>query len=229
MSAQTFDGHYGRTVALDLCHPCGALWFDGEESLGLAPGAVLRIFALISDHRGELRAMPAPAPTCPRCRRGLARTRDKQRDTAFVYWRCPAEHGRFTAFAEFLREKRFVRPLSLPELTALRANVKTIQCSSCGAPVDLVQSSACGHCRAPVSTLDARQVERVVAELRQAEEKRRTVDPTLPARLMMDRLEVERLFYRLDHPGDGSETGGARGLVEAGLDALAEIFSSRAG
>jgi hypothetical protein len=222
MTPLSVDGHYGRTVVLDLCHPCGGLWFDVNESLALTAGATLRLFVVIGEH-GQARRAPLGTPTCPRCRHALALTSDVQRNTRFSYWRCRAEHGRFITFAEFLREKNFVRPLSGPELADLRASVQTIRCSSCGAAIDLAQASVCGYCRAPVSVLDAHQVERVVAQLKQAETARQTVDPTLPMRLMADRLRVEHLFASLD--GRSSDSN-APGLIEAGLATVAELLAN---
>jgi hypothetical protein len=216
MAQLSVDAHYGRTVSLDLCHACGGFWFDVNESLALTPGAVLKLFVVIAERHGERRP-PSGSSTCPRCRRTLALTFDMQRNVHFTYWRCPAEHGRFTTFAEFLREKNFVRPLSGPELEQLRANVKMIHCSSCGAPIDLTQTSTCGYCRAPVSVLDAHQVETVVAQLKRDEVDRKTVDPTLRMRLMADRLHVERLFKDLDH---------SPGLIEAGLAGVAELLTA---
>jgi len=216
MAQLSVDAHYGRTVSLDLCHACGAFWFDVNESLALTPGAVLKLFVVIAERHGERRP-PSGSSTCPRCRRTLALTFDMQRNVHFTYWRCPAEHGRFTSFAEFLREKDFVRPLSGPELDQLRANVKMIHCSSCGAPIDLERTSTCGYCRAPVSVLDAHQVETVVAQLKRDDVDRKTVDPTLPMRLMADRLHVERLFKDLDR---------SPGLIEAGLAGVAELLGA---
>ena len=86
MTRLSVDGHYGRTVGLDLCQACGALWFDVDESLALTPGATLRLFVVIGEHRGDRRAA-AGSPTCPRCRHGLALTSDMQRNTRFSYWR----------------------------------------------------------------------------------------------------------------------------------------------
>jgi hypothetical protein len=229
MATLSADGHYGRTVTLDLCHACGAFWFDVDESLALTPGAILRLFIVIAEHQRDRRPVSG-SPTCPRCRRALALTSDMQRNTRFSYRRCPADHGRFIAFAEFLREKNFVRPLSGPELAQLRANVKMIHCSSCGAPIDLEHTSVCGYCRAPVSMLDSRQVETVVSQLRREEAERRTVDPALPMRLATDRLQVERLFRSLERsPGSSSEPESvwhAPGLIEAGLAAVAELFTA---
>jgi hypothetical protein len=224
MTRLSVDAHYGRTVGLDLCHACGAFWFDVDESLALTPGAILRLFVVIGEHQKDRRAA-AGSPTCPRCHHGLALTSDMQRNTRFSYWRCPADHGRFITFAEFLREKNFVRPLSGQELVQLRANVKMIRCSSCGAPIDLEHTSVCGYCRAPVSMLDARQVETVATHLKQAEAERRIVDPALPMRLMADRLRVERLFESFDGSAGRSNPIGS-GLVEAGLAAVAEFLTA---
>lgn len=221
MTEQSVDGHYGRRVRLDLCHPCGAFWFDVDESLALTPGAILRLFVVIGERRDDRRPS-SESPTCPRCRHRLARTVDMQRNTRFTYWRCPAEHGRYITFAEFLREKDFVRPLSAAELADLRANVTMIHCSSCGAPVNLERTSTCDFCRAPVSMLDARQVEKAVSQLKQAEADRQTVDPTLPLRLLADRLHVERLFQGFD----ASAGSRAPGVVETGLAAVADFLAA---
>ncbi len=223
MTPQNLDGHYGRSVALDWCVSCRALWFDTNESIVLTPGAVLRLFAVI--HAGKAEA-PVPLPdtiACPRCHRRLERTQDIVLGTRFHYFRCPADHGRLITAAEFLREKRFVRPLAAAELAELRRRVQMIQCSSCGAPIDLAASSACGHCRSPVSMLDPDQVQKTVKELQEAEKRRTTEDPALAARLLADRLEVDRLFRE-----EAARAGGLTtfGLVEAGLAAVAGLLAS---
>ena len=133
------------------------------------------------------------------------------RGTRFHYFRCPREHGRLITVAEFLREKSFVRPLGPGELAELRAKVRMIQCSSCGAPVDLGAGSACGHCRAPVSMLDPKQVETVVRDLKLAEERRTTEDPLLAARLLGDRLAVD-----LSVPRPATGVGDRRGAGRSG-------------
>ncbi len=225
MTPKQLAGHYGRTVTIDLCHSCGAFWFDADESLALTPGATLELFVAIGKQSRERRP-PVGSPTCPRCRQRLAQTSDMQRATRFSYWRCPADHGRFITFAEFLREKDFVRPLSAEELARLRASVKMVHCSSCGAPIDLERTSTCGYCRAPVSVLDARQVETIVARLERAETEHATVDPTLPMRLMADRLHVERLFQSLERSPGIADATAAPGLVEAGLAALADLLGA---
>jgi hypothetical protein len=102
-----------------------------------------------------------------------------------------------------------VRPLAPAELADLRARIKTVRCDGCGAPVDLERGSHCGFCRAPVSTLDPAHVDQVVCELRAAEERRRTVDPTLPARLVMDRMAVDRFLHGIERESGRSSPAGA--------------------
>jgi hypothetical protein len=224
MEARPFDAHYGRVVELDLCHGCGLIWFDGRESVSLTPGAVLRLFAALDAHRERRHPLAREAMSCPRCRRRLAPTVDRARSTTFSYWRCPGEEGRLTTFFDFLREKNFVRPLSPERLAELRAYARTVNCSACGAPVDLARESACGHCRAPLSMLDPGQVQKVVGELQRAEQRRTTVDPTFAARLVADRATLERAFRAV--PGEvGRLDLGSFGLVESGVSALVRLLS----
>jgi hypothetical protein len=161
---------------------------------------------------------------CPRCRRRLVGTHDRQRQTRFSYWRCPAEHGRLIAFLDFLREKNFVRPLSAPEVADLRRKIRSVTCSGCGAPVDLGHTTVCSHCRAPLSLLDPDQVHKIVAALQEAEEKRRSVDPELPLRLAMDRLHVERVFHQVE-PAALADGASGEGLVETALARVASLLT----
>jgi hypothetical protein len=228
MAAHALSGKYGQPLALDLCFPCSVLWFDGYESVLLAPGAILTLFTLIHEHRGEQHHRAIARPACPRCRVGLAVTHDRQRHVQFRYWRCPDDHGRLTTFVEFLREKDFVRPLAPAELAELKSRVRTVRCDGCGAAVDLNDGCECRYCRSPVSTLDPKHVDSVVRALRDEEAKRTTVDPTLPARLAMDRMAVDRFFDGLEREsGRGLEGAAAIGLVGAGIAAVVDILTSR--
>jgi hypothetical protein len=222
MDTQTLEAMYGRTVTIDICHACTGIWFDTLESLRLTPGAVLRLFKLIHDRRGE-RATVAGMTRCPRCKAPLADTTDMQGATRFHYLRCPTEHGRFITFFQFLREKSFVRALDPSEIAQLRKSVRTVHCSSCGAPVDLERSGTCGYCRAPISMLDPDQLQRAVRTLQEAETRRATVDPQWPARLMIDRLVTERAV------SEPHSTGFLRlGLLDAGLDAVTDALGDLA-
>jgi hypothetical protein len=71
-------------------------------------------------------------------------------------------------------------------------------------------------------------VQAVVRELQRAEARRTTVDPTLAARLVEDRAALERAFGAPAAVG-GLDLGGAFGVVEAGVTALARLLSDSRG
>jgi Zn-finger nucleic acid-binding protein len=164
MEKAAFDRQLGGALRLDLCYPCHAIWFDRNESMQLAPAAVIELFRQIHRHEGEPRYALKPKPACPRCRAELVRTQDLTKSGRFSYYRCAAGHGRMTPFFEFLREKHFVRSLNAGELHRLRAQVKQVRCSGCGAPIDLHRDLACGFCKAPVAVLDADAVEKALKQ-----------------------------------------------------------------
>ena len=141
MTHLALDARPGTPLDIDLCPACRAIWFDRYEDLQMAPAATLKVFGIISE-QSRAPAMPLTgALGCPRCQGRLLLTHDIQRATPFQYWRCDAGHGRLTAYFDFLREKHFVRPLTPPQLDELRQNVQTINCSNCGAAIDLAKDS----------------------------------------------------------------------------------------
>jgi hypothetical protein len=216
MTALTLDGHLGTKVDLDLCAACQVIWFDRLESLRLSPGATLSLFRTIGE-RKQTSPPPLGDPLkCPRCDLRLLLTNDRQRNTPFRYRRCAREHGRLITFFDFLREKDFVRPLSARQIAELRASVQTVNCSNCGAPIDLTQASACAHCSTPLSMLDLNQIEVMAAHLRRADEASRTIDPMLPERMKREKEAVESLFAAL-RADEGGAQPGSTGLVEMGL------------
>jgi hypothetical protein len=172
MDKKRFGRQPQGEAILDICWDCHGIWFDQYESTSLVPGAVIELFRLINEHRDRPARPLADAMTCPLCRAKLAFTQDLQRTNRIVYHRCPAGHGRFTTFLQFLREKQFVRSLSPLEIDSLRATVKQVRCSGCGAPVDVARDAACGFCRSPLSILDAAAVEKALAALKDADLRR---------------------------------------------------------
>lgn len=199
MEASAFDRLYGRRLTLDVCHRCQGLWFDDQELLQMTPGATLQLMAELAEDRGVSREPWTTAPRCPRCSRSLTETHDIQRSTRFAYYRCPAAHGRFLTFYQFLRAKNFVRPLSQEEVGELRAHIQQINCANCGASVNVERDAMCGFCRTPLAIIDPDQVRKTVEQLKAAAEEKQGVDPTLPVSLAMERLRGERAFA--DDPG----------------------------
>jgi hypothetical protein len=155
----------------------------------------------------------------------LRRTHDIQRNTKFEYLSCPHGHGRLTTFFDFLREKDFIRPLTPHQIEELRRNVGSVNCANCGAPVDVTAGAACAHCATPLSMLDLRQAETLVAQLQKAEDRaHQPIDPALPLELERVRRQTERTFAGLQDQDVWSLVVSAssdRNLVSAGLSLVA--------
>ena len=226
MREETLGGHHGRTVTIDVCVGCQALWFDARESLSLTPASTLALFRIIGERVKRPDKRPADLEKCPRCRGRLRATSDMQRSTRFEYLRCPNGHGRFITFYEFLREKDFIRPLTPAQIAELSRNLHSINCANCGAPVNLASGAACAHCGTELSMLDLRQAEALIAQLQKAEARaNQPIDLSLPLKLAQARREVEALFA--GQPRSLTFDDVRLGLVDAGLKALARWLSDR--
>jgi DNA-directed RNA polymerase subunit RPC12/RpoP len=224
MQEQALDGHVGRPVAIDICLPCQSFWFDTHESMQLSPGGTLALFRLIGEHAGRRPFSNADLAKCPRCRARLRLTQDMQRATRFSYLRCPNDHGRLTTFFDFLREKDFIRPLTAEQLQELRQHVQTVNCSNCGAPVDVTRASACAHCGSPLAMLDLKQAAALVAQLQRADAREhQPIDPALPLALLRARRQVEAAF-----PHDPAAGWSPGDLVDAGIQAVASWLKRNA-
>ena len=226
MEEATFEAHLGRRTSIDICHVCQSFWFDTHESATLTPGSTLKLFRIIGEKITRPERSNTDLAKCPRCKSRLRRTHDIQRTTKFQYLSCPHSHGRLTTFFDFLREKDFIRPLTPNQIVELRRNVQSVNCANCGGPVDLTAGSACGHCGTPLSMLDMKQAERLVAQLQKAEDRaHQPVDPALPLELLRVRRQTEAKFrgFRDDDLWSQVATAAAGGdLVVSGLSLVAD-------
>jgi Zn-finger nucleic acid-binding protein len=226
MSTETLTGHLGTAVTIDVCLGCQAFWFDRRESLQLSPRSTLALFRLIGDQAAAGRPAPggeaAPTAVCPHCGLRLRPTQDRQRNTTFQYLRCPSDHGRFTTFYDFLREKDFIRPLSAAQLEELRRHVHAVNCSNCGASIDVTARSTCAHCGSALTMLDLAQAERLIQQLQEADRSGHAVDPALPMHLTRARREVASAFDAFEHDPGWYTSVSRSGLVGAGLLALSK-------
>jgi hypothetical protein len=221
MQEHSLERHHGRSVAIDLCQPCQSFWFDGHESLALTPGATLTLFRIIGEHSARPHGPEEHAGRCPRCGGLLRRTRDLQRATRFEYFKCPNAHGRLITFFDFLKEKDFIRPLPPHQIAELRKNLQAVNCSNCGAAIDLEQGSACSHCGSPLSMLDMQQAEKLVEQLRNADKSGQPIDPALPLELARARREVDAAFIGVRDNSYLFDNAPGHDLVSAGLHAVA--------
>jgi Zn-finger nucleic acid-binding protein len=225
MEEADFDGHQGRRVAIDICHACQSFWFDARESVALTPGSTLALFRVIGEKLARPQHTDSELAKCPRCKGRLRRTRDMQRATRFEYLNCPNGHGRLISFFDFLREKDFIRPLTPHQIAELRENVGSVNCANCGAPVNLSKGAACSHCGTPLSMLDMKQAEKLVAQLQKAEDRvHQPVDPALPLELLRARRETERAFAGIPDREAWFKDVVSTDLVGASLTAVARWF-----
>ena len=225
MQEVKFDGHLGRPVVIDICHTCQSFWFDTRESVALTPGSTLSLFRIIGEKLTRAQHTDAELARCPRCKGRLRRTRDMQRSTRFEYLNCPNAHGRLISFFDFLREKDFIRPLTPQQIQELRQNVGSVNCANCGGAVDLSAGAACSHCGTPLSMLDMKQAERLVAQLQKAEDrKNQPVDPALPMELLRVRRETEHAFAGIPDEQVWFKDVISTDLVGAGLTTIARWF-----
>jgi len=228
LDAQTFAGNYGKTIPLDLCSTYHGIWFDRHENLQLSPQAILHLFRIIHAQHAEYRRPLLERMLCPRCGTPLTHKSDRQRNTRFHYFACERGHGRFITFFQFLREKNFVRSLSLKEVVELKKYLTTLNCSNCGAVVDMDKTSRCMYCSTPISMLDSQQVEKTLRELHQKEDKRQAVDSLLHPTLVVERLKAEaesrRQHEHLSAALDPMAWQEAVELVGAGIGTLLDVF-----
>jgi hypothetical protein len=220
MIERTLEGHLGTKVTIDLCEGCQSFWFDGRESLQLSPGATLQLFQVIGEQAARARQPTTQTLKCPRCDARMKIVNDLQRSTRFQYRQCPQRHGRFITFFDFLREKNFIRPLTRQQIDELRQHVQAINCSNCGAPVDLAKGSLCAHCGSALAMLDLKQAEALVAQLQQADRTGRDVDPALPMSLARAKRDVETSFAAFERDQSWFDDASSVGLVQAGLTAF---------
>jgi len=222
MTDWTLDGRLGTQILIDVCTGCQAFWFDQHKSLQLSPGSTLKLLKYIGEHTAAGKPTLASMLLCPRCEARLVLTQDQARNVKFRYWRCDKEHGHFIAFLEFLKEKNFIHTLSPQEIQELRQKVQTVNCANCGASIDLQTNMACPYCHSAITMLDLKQQQEMLAQLKAAAEPK-PIDPTLPFRLSLAKMEASALF-----PKDDAEwwvDAGSSDLVQAGLNTVSRWLS----
>jgi len=206
MDQLELEGKYGPDIEVDVCFACHVLWLDRRESIQLSAGGTLELFRALNDHRDDARHSLRESTQCPRCEERLAHMNDIGKGGRFSYFRCPSKHGRLTPFSEFLKEKQFVRALNPLEQQRLRAEIKQVQCSSCGAPVELSEGFACGHCGSALTVLDPEAVGRTLKELDEAQAARTAVTPKVAEARARAMAAMENLRHERPDPYDRSNS-----------------------
>jgi hypothetical protein len=224
MTELALDSRLGIAVSGEVCASCQAFWFDQSKDFQLSPRSTLALMKYIGEHTSPTKPTFRPDLFCPRCGGTLTLVHDIARNVRFTYWDCLNRHGHFIAFFEFLKEKNFIHPLSPREIQHLRDSVHTVNCSNCGASIDLQNNSACPFCKSPITMLDLKEQQQMLEQLKQAAEPK-PVDPTLPLKLALAKTQTEQLFR--EHDDDWWQDARSSGdLVQAGLNAVARWLAS---
>jgi Zn-finger nucleic acid-binding protein len=219
MQARDLERHDLGVVRVDLCFSCAGIWFDHLESTQLAPSGVIELFKAISANQSTARRPVANRLSCPRCSQALLMTYDLSKAGRFSYYRCPSGEGRYTPFFQFLREKQFVRALTPVELQRVRVQIRQINCSECGAPIDLEHDTQCKYCHAPVSFLDPEAVERAVKMWADAESRQHLI----PTQQALGHT-LQHLQLKLQATPESSAQGLGMDLVEWGIHAIGRLL-----
>ncbi len=226
MQLRTLPAHHGAQVDIDFCFACHGIWFDHQENLKLAPEAIATVFKEMHRHQDAPRGPLKARLSCAQCRSTLVQGFDIVRSGRYITHRCPQQHGRFSSFSSFMIEKGFVRQLTRPEIADIAQRVGAINCSNCGAPVDLRKEDACSHCRSALSLLDPEAVEKALqgyasATTRQATPATDVADALVA--LARQRSRYEPLDSWTPHPRY-TGTGLAVDLFSVGLTLVSSLF-----
>jgi len=108
----------------------------------------------------------------------------------------------------------------------LRQKIQFVNCSSCGASINLESDSACPYCHAPISMLDMKQPQQMLEQLKQAAEPK-PVDPMLPFKLASAKLGLETSLADHDRSPEWWSDASSSGLVQAGLNAVTRWLSEK--
>jgi hypothetical protein len=165
---------------------------------------------------------------CPRCNLVLGLTYDLIRDDKYRYFRCPSQHGVFMPFFEFLRSQNLVRGLTPQEVDALRTQVVSVTCSSCGAPIDLQTQTKCDSCGSGLAIVD---LDHLGDALRQLDADARAAAPAIgappplpPEEIIADwRAEVEAR-RRMEEDRDDDRLDTHVDLLDVGATLLSRLL-----
>lgn len=118
-----------------------------------------------------------------------------------------------------------MRALTPAEQRRLSAEIKQVQCSSCGAPVDLTKGFECAHCGSPLTVLDPEAVSRTLKELDEADAARKTLDPAAAEARARALVAMENLRTRRPDERDTSLSFTIR-RVDGSSHVAADILSA---
>jgi len=169
MQRLALEGHYGRTVDVDLCRHCDLVWFDDIESAQLSGAALLSLIGAMAESHTLPHELLRDGARCPRCDGALELVHNLSRWGRSSQLQCRRRHGAYQSFAQFLEEKGLLRPMSTIDRAKLLRDRGRIDCVNCGGAIGK-DDALCPWCRSIPSLLD-------VARLAHALDPLDTIEP----------------------------------------------------
>ncbi|MDZ7920540.1 zf-TFIIB domain-containing protein [Rhodoferax sp.] len=147
------EGHYAKSVEVDLCTGCHLVWFDAFESVrlsGLGWVQLLRAMVLQPSSRA---ALPRSL-SCVRCRDPLSAVRNQTRFGHTAALECRQGHGQLQTFTLLLAERGLLRQVLPSDRSALAQEGRALQCLQCGAGDHAPDATQCVYCQSPLLMVD---------------------------------------------------------------------------
>ncbi|NUZ04885.1 zf-TFIIB domain-containing protein [Piscinibacter koreensis] len=160
MQVLRLDGHYGSRVEIDTCSACHLIWFDGFESVRLAPTGMLALLDALAEAQREPHQLLGKHARCPRCAGRLKTIHNRSRWGPTLQLECVRGHGAYQTFAQFLSEKGLVRALGSGDRAALLA-AGNLWCVNCGAPLG-ARDARCTYCDSLPGMVDVARLARAL-------------------------------------------------------------------
>jgi hypothetical protein len=226
MEAVPLEGTYRGPMTIDVCTACRGFWFDAGEQFRLTPAATLLLVRRVEASRDRPRQRVGTRLACPRCSLALGLTYDLVHDDKYRYFRCPDHHGIFMPFFEFLRSQNLVRGLTPQEVDALKQKVVSINCSSCGAPIDLQTQTKCASCGSSLAIVDLDHLDDALRQLDADARKNAPVvqaqPPAPPDEIVANWRADQDVRRRVE--ADVDERHGQIDLLDVGLTLLSRLL-----
>ena len=228
METVPLAGTYRGPMTIDVCTACRGFWFDAGEQFRLMPAATLTLVRRVQTSRELPRQRMSTRLQCPRCNLNLGLTYDLIRDDKYRYFRCPSQHGVFMPFFEFLRSQNLVRGLTPPEIDALKKQVVSLTCSSCGAPIDLQTQTKCANCGSGLAVVDLDHLgdalRQLDADARAAAPPVGTPPPIPPDDIIADWRADQEARRRLESGEEEREVERQIDLLDVGVTLLSRLL-----
>jgi len=228
MDPVPLEGTYRGPMTIDVCTACRGFWFDAGEQFRLTPAATLLLVRRVEASRDRPRLRVGTRLPCPRCKLPLGLTYDLVRDDKYRYFRCPSHHGVFIPFFEFLRSQNLVRGLTPQEVDALKQKLVSVNCSSCGAPIDLQTQTKCDSCGSALAIVDLDHLgdalRQLDADARAAASVVGVPPPIPPEEIVADWRADQEERRRLERGDDDERLETQIDLLDVGVTLLSRLL-----